>query len=482
MDTPFQIDDFEIEDIRQIVDIVENTTRSVPFVVLHYREDPMHPDNITHPMIALANTPTGGILIFSSPTTYVGSSKQKPINAGFDEYVEDAEKCIRPVVPKFKAFRDDDIAAVAVESVVRRIGFCYDAYLGDRDGIFVHDGEYTREAKGIALEAVLDRVGISDAELYTLPIDPQSALDTDVLSSAGLAIGDTDALRAENIISDNGDVTLAGALAFGNKALVVRFPALAIAIRRYPGGAEESIARDTEATAETMVAPSAAFGTGSLAKELSQWLPVGDRDQNGVALFRELLANAAGHRTLALETFDDPNDAIVVSVSNDQVRITNPGATPRGRVKLSDRDRLHGRFSRNPNLMLLLEKVSLARQKGLGLAKVRSIAPRVGCRLELVDHIDSLEARVVVDPDYAVRVEQFGSVSAPSRKRMQPEERQQRIIEVLGADEMSAQALAAALQWPIPTVRAALNTMVKKKLLRRCSKSARSPRQRYRAR
>ena len=227
---------------------------------------------------------------------------------------------------------------------------------------------------------------------------------------------------------------------------------------------------------------SAAFGTGSLAKELSQWLPVGDRDQNGVALFRELLANAAGHRTLALETFDDPNDAIVVSVSNDQVRITNPGATPRGRVKLSDRDRLHGRFSRNPNLMLLLEKVSLARQKGLGLAKVRSIAPRVGCRLELVDHIDSLEARVVVDPDYAVRVEQFGSVSAPSRKRMQPEERQQRIIEVLGADEMSAQALAAALQWPIPTVRAALNTMVKKKLLRRCSKSARSPRQRYRAR
>ena len=170
------------------------------------------------------------------------------------------------------------------------------------------------------------------------------------------------------------------------------------------------------------------------------------------------------------------------SVFNDQVRIVNPGALPRTRVKPSDRDHLLGRFSRNPHLMLLLEKLGLSRQKGLGLAKVRSLASQLGCRLGIVDHDDSFEAKLIVDPDCAVRVQQFGAVSAPSRKRMRPEERYARIIEALGTDEMSAQALAAALQWPTPTVRAALKAMVKKKLVNRCSMSARSPRQRYRAR
>ena len=99
----------------------------------------------------------------------------------------------------------------------------------------------------------------------------------------------------------------------------------------------------------------------------------------------------------------------------------------------------------------------------------------------MVDHSDSFEARVVVDPDQVVRVERYGPGAGHTRKRMTPHERRERILDALGDDELSARELAAALDWPAPTVRATLRDMVEEKLVKRTSQSSKSPQQRYRA-
>ena len=436
--------------------------------------------DILKPIVALANSDTGGVAFFGLIGKPYFTERDIRVPDDFEQLVAEAVDGIGPKAPKVRTARGEKLAAVVVEPVVGKCGLCFDRARGVDRGAFVVKGYSVRGVTGDTLQSLLDRAGLSDAELSSLITSTESKLSAHLLSQAGLSVDNRDGLKDVQVIAEFGGLTRAGALAFGSESLFDRNPGLGITYRSYDDGAEEAMARELAPVFEKFIRGGAG-GITSLAYYLVEWLPVSRPADNPHELFLELLVNAIGHRTLALPNFSDRAHAVHVSAFSDQVRIISPGGLPKSRVRNLGRDRLDGRFSRNPNLMRLLGQMGLARQKGLGLAKVRALAPRLGCRLELIDHADSFEARIVVDPDLAVRVQRYGPASAPTRKRMRPEERHACILDALGDDEMSAQDLAVALGWPVPTVRAAVKVMVKGKLIKRCSRSAKSPRQRYRA-
>jgi len=452
----------------------------LPFAMVFDMYAPGTVEDVLQPIVALANSETGGIVFFGIIGQPHLTERGIRVPDNFEQLIAEALDGIAPIRPKAHAVQNDKMAAIVVESVVGRSGFCFDRRLGVDGGVRVVERDRTEVLRGDKLQSFLDRAGLSDAELSSLITSTESKLSAHLLSQAGLSVDDRDGLKDIGVIAEFGGLTRGGALAFGSESLFDRNPGLGITYRSYDDGAEEAMARELAPVFEKFIRGGAG-GITSLAYYLVEWLPVSRPADNPHELFLELLVNAIGHRTLALPNFSDRAHAVHVSAFSDQLRIVNPGALPKGRVRALGRDRLDGRFSRNPNLMRLLGQMGLARQNGLGLAKVRALAPRLGCRLELVDHADSFEARLIVDPDLAVRVQRYGPASAPTRTRMRPEERHACILDALADDEMSAQDLAAALGWPVPTVRAALNVMVKGKLVKRCSRSARSPRQRYRA-
>ena len=454
---------------------------SLPFPYANRGSLPRNVDDVLRPIVGFGNCIDGGALVFSAPPIRESHKEWDRIEETLERLIEQARKRIAPTAPNTRIVRDDILCALLVESISRRVGLCYDRELGDRDGVYLayDDGSFSPDEED--LEMLRDRAGLADAESRSVSEKFDSVIDSDALESAGFSVSNLEQLRSANIITAEGELTMAGAVAFGAESLIERFPALGIVVRRFAGGAEECIARNLDPMSEELVR-GPATKVEPLSAELASWLPVTDPGDNGVTVFREILVNAIGHRSLLVENFEDRTNAVTVSVYDDQVRVISPGAIPRGRVRPSDRDRLHGRFSRNPNLILFLKAMGLARQTGLGLAKVRAAVPMVGCHLELIDHFDSFEVRVVVDADLAVRVDRLGPAPLPPRKRLRPEERHELILDALGSSEMSALTLANAIGWPAPTVRAALKQMVKLKLIRRCSRSARSPRQRYRVR
>ena len=451
-----------------------------PFDIVLVKHAPIIVDDLVRPIIALANSLTGGIVYFGVNKHVYVDVLDIEVPDNLDELLSAGVSGIAPGAPVVRSFRRPGNCALVVDSIALRHGFCYEETRGRRDGLYLIDGHSARHPTSNQVEAILDRAGLSNAEMATLGYATDDDLDQLTLSRARLAANDRDRLRNTGVVGEFDGLTRAGAICFGSEALISRYPVLGIMHREYDVGAEEAAARELEPVFERLSPGGAGPGISSLANYLSDWLPVEDASNAGTELFRELLYNAVAHRTLAIRDLDDTQLAVSVAICPDQVRIVSPGGLPRGRVRLLGRDRLDGRFARNPALLRLLERTGCATQKGLGLAKARANAPKVGCRLELVDHPDSFEARVIVDPDVALRVQTYGPATAPTRVRMRPEERHACILDALGEDELSAQDLAAVLGWPLPTVRAALKTMVKKKLVKRCSRSARSPRQRYR--
>ena len=190
--------------------------------------------------------------------------------------------------------------------------------------------------------------------------------------------------------------------------------------------------------------------------------------------------NAVGHRSLNPDALNDPKAATMVSIYTDVVRISNLGLLPVGRVNQYGRDRVKGRFSRNPHLMGALRRLGVAGEKGMGIATACRIAVSVGCRIEFSETNGRFQVAVVVDGNRAVDVARFGGRLHGSRRRMTAPDRAERVLDVLEDGPMSAQEVGETLGWPNTTTRAVLRGLLIQKAVSRTERSPRSPNQRYR--
>ena len=191
-------------------------------------------------------------------------------------------------------------------------------------------------------------------------------------------------------------------------------------------------------------------------------------------LLRELLVNAVGHRSLTDEVLEEP---VLVEVFSDELRVTSPGGLC-PEVSLAE-GRLHGRWSRNPALMTLLGRLGLARQQGLGLARVLPATALTGCRLDLVANLDQVIAHVVVDP--ALVLANVRPPAAERRQQLPKSLRHQRLLRALSTTPaQTRRELAGRLQCPGPTVRGDLRELIKRELVAPTNPAPRAPNQSYR--
>lgn len=453
--------------------------KELPFPVLFETYPPLIAADVVESIVALGNSETGGIVFFGVIGSPYLTERGLPLGDGFERLVDEACWSVAPKAAAVRSHRRGELGAVVVESEVERSGYCFDSSKGLKRGVFKVANGSARHVSGADLERFLDRAGLSDVELGRCGYADLENLDGKALERAGLAQAGRAALKDLGVLSSYGRPTLAGAVAFGSAPLVDRYPALGIRVREYRGGADESEARGLRPTRSRMAPGGAAQAIPELAGKLVGWLPIDGVTNDGRQLFTELLTNAVGHRSLVLRDLRDLGLAVDVHVYSDQIRISTSGGAPRGRVRQLGPDRLSGRLSRNPKLMTLLVQLGWAREQGLGLARVRELAPRLGCRIEVGTTDDRFEVRVIVDPEETVRVNRRNS-AAPPRMRLRPEERRERLLRALGEREMSARELSTALGWPLPTVRLYVRQLVEDRSIHRTEASKKSPGQRYR--
>ena len=429
-------------------------------------------------VVALANAESGGVWFIGVYGSLNWRSCDTDLPDNAPELIRAVAERIRPRAPQIHISHRDGVLAVAVESVTTDSGFCYDGNYSEKRGTFLHSGTSSTRATTKRYTELLDRVGRSDFELEA-PLYSTTRLSKLPLRRAKLEFADERHLQQLGVLNTYGRETVAGLVVFGGQEVFEKCPGLGIRIAEYDIGAAEASVRDLAPSQSWNAHGGIQSAISILTSNLVRWLPIETQRKNAERLFRELLVNAVGHRTLSAATLGDSAQALSVSSYPDRIVISSPGRAPAGRVRLVGKDRVVGRFSRNPNLMRLFQRAGLASQKGTGLAVAARIAASVGCRLEFQHSGERFEASVVIDPALAARASRIG-MEAPSRsRRLSADERAEHVLHMLADGPLSARRLAEQLGWPGSTVRAALRGMVKRRLVLRTRRSARAPNQTY---
>ena len=448
------------------------------FVVLHDIYTITTVDDVVKPIIALGNSDTGGIVYFGiyGPKGYEERRVFPPDHV--DELVALARTRIMPSPPAVTLSRRGDVIALTVASASETTGLCWDGSIGHKHGVLVVENGRVCTARDQQLERLLDRAGICDAEAQRFTPAFFRDLDPHLLDYARIRPDELQSLIDVGVSDAERIPTRAGAVAFGGSELVRRYPKLGIRYVRYEFSAHDVTSRGIPPAVDHIVEASISAAVFEVINDGLRWLPDGVSGDDASVVFRELLVNAVGHRSL-VESRLGP---VEVQFFTDQVRIRNTGGLVAGKARLAGPDRVSGCASRNPRLMRMLRELSLLTQRGLGLARARDCAARAGCRIELINHADYFEAHIILDPDRVVRAQRLDSVATRTRVRMTPRARHELLLEAMGDDEWSARELAEALDWALPTVRANLRDMVKRKLVKPVGGKARSPKQRYQVR
>ena len=282
------------------------------------------------------------------------------------------------------------------------------------------------------------------------------------------------ALVEAHILTPTGELTIAGALAFGR--LGERCPScLLVQEHRYTTGRAEILDGAHVTTCPTTHTGPMPELLSDLAGSLVQVLAPRHADaKQAEVLARELLVNALGHRAFEPAHLDQP---VKIDIFTDQVRIMSPGGLHQD-VKLVKHS-LHGRRSRNPTLMGFLTDLGLARQEGTGLAWAQDLARELGYTLHHIATDDAVVTTLSIDPKRRVRAARMDALRDP-RKRLQPDSVDQMVLDCLNQDRYrSAKELVTTLGRSRGTIRNALERLEERDLIERRHESRRSPHQGY---
>ncbi len=277
------------------------------------------------------------------------------------------------------------------------------------------------------------------------------------------------------ILAPSGQLTIAGALAFGR--LGAKTPAsLLVQEHRHTTGRAEVLDGAPVTTSPTSHAGPARELLSDLAGSLVQVLAPRHADaKQAEVLARELLVNALGHRSFEPEFLDRP---VKIDIFTDQVRIVSPGGLHPD-VQLVKR-RLEGRRSRNPTLLSFLTDMGLARQEGTGLVWADDLARELGYTLHHSATESAVVAPLSVDPKRRVRAARMDALRDP-KKRLQSDSVDQMVLDSLTTDRYrNAKELMTMLGLPRSTLRKALERLDDRGLIERRHESRRSPHQAYR--
>ena len=280
--------------------------------------------------------------------------------------------------------------------------------------------------------------------------------------------------RDAHILNTAGELTIAGALAFGR--LGPRCPpCLLVQEHRYTTGRAEVLDDAPVTTNPTTHTGPIPELLSDLAGSLLQVLAPRHADAAQAELLaRELLVNALGHRSFEPAHRDQP---VQVDIFTDQVRITSPGGLHPD-VQLVKRS-LEGRRSRNPTLMAMLTGLGLARQEGTGVAWAQAISRELGYALQYTTTDDTVVATLNIDPKRRVRAARMDALRDP-RKRLKPDSVDQMVLDCLTTDRYrSAKELMTTLGRSRGTIRNALERLEGRDLIERRHESRRSPHQGY---
>ena len=281
-------------------------------------------------------------------------------------------------------------------------------------------------------------------------------------------------LKAAGICAATGELTTAGAIAFG-RLLTLEHPVLVVEVHDHKAGlAEVREGVQTPPQVTRHVAPARELisdQAGELALKLA---PRAHDRGHADHLARELVVNALGHRSFAPPHLHRP---VRIDVYTDQVHIASPGGLPP-----SVRERrglIEGRRSINPTLMGFLVDLGLARQEGTGLPWAASLATDLGFRLHHEAADDQVTAILEVDPTRRVRASRRDDPSE-RRRRLAPSLVDQRVLDALFTDRpTTSKELVATLGVSAATLRVALERLVNQGLVERQCSSHRSPHQAY---
>ena len=442
-------------------------------------------EDVARAIVALANTETGGVAFYGITGPPSFTERTWAAARDFERLVAEARSRISSSEISATPYQRRNLCALVVAPDGSCADFVFDEELGLDRGLFEVNGYDVHALDDNERDRFLDRYGVSDAEqrvaCYVNGIhDLDELLDPFALEAVGLRGVGWSAFEDAGVVTAAGGLTRAAVVAFGSDAFISQYPGLGIVHREYDYGGAEVVARDLPPSFEKLVPGGAAQAVDTLSSYLADQLGETAKQEEGFRLFRELLVNAVGHRSLSFQRFSDLDNAVEVRIHPDQVCIISPGPLPEGKVRLVGGDHVARRFSRNPELVRLMAQLGFTRQKGVGLTRARAIAERNGYRLRLVSGRDCFEAHVPFDPQAALAVKGYRRDTPTGRVRMKPVERQERVIDALDNQEMTTRELAETLGWPPSTVRATIKQMVETKIVRRTNRSPRSPRQSYR--
>ena len=455
---------------------------------------------IVERLVTLANTFFGGVWFVGVYGTQRWREVGDSPPAEFESRVREAQTRIKPCIPEVRVETKGNVAAVAVEGLFGKVSHCFDETYSPDHGTYLYDRGECWKAPSAVLQELRDRDGESDFELEVPPAVYPRDLEAVLMRSAGVDPDNRAELVRAGVTTASGSPTVAGCMAFGGADVFRRHSALGIRWQRFEHGMTESQRLGNEPV-ESGYPSGPLVGMVEWATcNMVDWLPASGGSDLGRRLCRELIVNALAHRTLSPLSLgfkhadfemgklkallgDGDNSVfeaspVVVDCYPDMTPVVSPGGLPVGSVRLLGPDRVQGRLARNPHLIALLTRYNLASQRGLGLAYAQRLAPANGCRLEFNNSPDSFEVRLLVDPAQAVSAEAGLGVS-PSRRRMSPAQRKERVVALLEDGPMTSAELIEALGWPPSTVRLVLKNLTKKKVVRRTERAARSPNQRY---
>ena len=460
----------------------------------------MIPSDIVARLVALANTHAGGVWFIGVYGTMRWKATEILLPEDFESRVHNAQNRIEPTLPQLRVEVKGQIAAVVVEGMLARVGFCFDGESSSSRRTYVYDRGSHLTASSDLVNELRDRSGRSGFEIEAPAALHLSDLEEILIRSAGLDPDNPEDLIRAGVTTKYRRPTLAGSIAFGGAALFKRYPALGILWKRFDHGMLESNLHKIEPVESGYPRGPLVGMVARVIYKMDDWLPAGGGTPGAEQLCQELIVNAVAHRTLSPftlglggssldmrklklllgseETLTADGQPVTVECYPDMIRIISPGALPVGLVHLLGPDRVKGRLARNPHLLGLLTRYGQASGRGLGLAYAQRLAPANGCRLEFKSGPDSFEARLIVDPEQAVAAEAGLGVSR-SRQRMSPSQREERVVALLVDGPRTCAEIIEALGWPPSTVRLVLRNLTKKKTVKRSERAARSPNQRY---
>lgn len=168
-------------------------------------------------------------------------------------------------------------------------------------------------------------------------------------------------LYERGLVSDDGRLTIAGALFLTDPATSLRQSKAMVEIRRYPAGETEYDRREEfGGPLHHQVSEATTFVVGELGSDLVvTGLYRHDLPRLPEVVVREAIANAVAHRS-----YETTGTAIVVEIRPDRVVVTSPGGLPE---PVTVENLRQAQSARNQNVIDVLRRFKLAEDAGRGV-------------------------------------------------------------------------------------------------------------------